>query len=1081
MGLAKRYILLILCTLLSFSLRAQQGAMSTLELLPTDDGSYLLTFRLGDVTIRPTTDGYASLLVDGLANLAPRKGLPALPQASLLLALPTGSNIMVDNLRSEHRTLHLADSISSPLAPYAGASVKDDLPPTTEADKEVYESLDWYRAGTEVEVENLGVMGDRQLFRLTAHPVAYLPSDNILILSTSISATITTTHYPLPSVNTAHPERYLIVSRPQFRDGLQPFVRWKRQQGYDVVECYSPTRACSDVKDLIHSYFDSQRPNEWPRYVLLVGDAGQLQAFPGTEQPDGLSSHPTDLYYAEHTGDYLPDALLGRWPVNDTAQLGAVVRKTLRYEQCHDLDTALLQRVLLVAGSENQNPAPVTTNGQVNYLGREIKTVHPDLDTTCYRNPASNGQRGAILQDIGRGAALLNYTAHCTNAGWSLPNVSFTSIDTLDASQPMVYVNNCCKSNDFSGTCFGEQLLCKPLSGAVGVIGATNSTLWNEDYYWAVGPKYPFSINPAYDATRPGAFDRWIGRSGGVQTLGELLAAGNLAVAAFGSPYDHFYWEIYCLLGDPTLCPWLGTPRQAMLQWSGEPSDGASHLSFIATPGATITALQGDTLVGLGIADDAGNVSIDLFRCLIPGPLVVTVSGAGLCPHVDTLTVQSVTDRGAALRAVSVTSNSIACCVENIGTLPLHHLRVTLDQPEVDSSTDALITGQPAVIDTLLPSQSHSVTLPVQMIATGQQPEWRAQLSVRDSNEDLLCYLTLRHTMDISYPTASFRLMEADNSETYGLKPQHAYLLETSVEGSTDNIDLTVTALPTGDTLSSLHSQSSILRPQFTTPDTLTHLHLQASLTLGNHHTAYDYYMIGGHRMDCFEEGVGSYPWQDGGTKPWTVDSSTSHSGHFCLRSGAIDYRQTSDLVIEVLMPQADSISFWIRTSTEPRYDKLMFSVDDVQRGTDLWGEMPWTRYAYLLSAGHHTLRWRYVKDESDSRGSDCVWIDDVTLPLALWDSDYGWFGDPTSLGIDDCSLSTTTAMLYPNPTTGIVTLEGSGTLHIFDLYGREVYSLPTIHHPLSTLHLDFLPDGLYILQLSDDSRHTTLKLIIQH
>ena len=42
---------------------------------------------------------------------------------------------------------------------------------------------------------------------------------------------------------------------------------------------------------------------------------------------------------------------------------------------------------------------------------------------------------------------------------------------------------------------------------------------------------------------------------------------------------------------------------------------------------------------------------------------------------------------------------------------------------------------------------------------------------------------------------------------------------------------------------------------------------------------------------------------------------------------------------------------------------------------------MAWTRAAFLVPAGSHTLRFTYAKDYSVSRGSDCAWIDNVTLP----------------------------------------------------------------------------------------------------
>ena len=172
-----------------------------------------------------------------------------------------------------------------------------------------------------------------------------------------------------------------IVSRPQFCQGLQPFVQWKRQEGFDVVELYADTNSCTLVKEMMNNRWPATS-GRWPEYTLLVGDHEQLEAYIGSISMDD-EAHFTDLYYANFTGDYMPETMLGRWPVNDTAELRIVVEKTLRYEQFREMDTLQLKRVLLVAGREYGNPAPTTTNGQVNYLKREVTLAHPDMDTLC--------------------------------------------------------------------------------------------------------------------------------------------------------------------------------------------------------------------------------------------------------------------------------------------------------------------------------------------------------------------------------------------------------------------------------------------------------------------------------------------------------------------------------------------------------------------------------------------------------------------------------------------------------------------------------------------------------------------------
>lgn len=438
----------------------------------------------------------------------------------------------------------------------------------------------------------------------------------------------------------AEREVFLIVSRPQFQEGLQEFVQWKRQEGFNVVEIYVDTNSRSLVKAEMGNRWPVAS-GLWPSYTLLVGDHGQLEAFPGCMAFNG-ESHFTDLPYADFTGDYLPETMLGRWPVNDTAELRTVVEKTLRYERFFQMDTAQLRRVLLVAGREYGNPAPTTTNGQVNYLKREVKLGHPEIDTLCWYNPASDTQGAAIAAAIGQGACLLNYTGHCTFDGWSHPMMTAEMIGAAETTQPMVYVNNGCQSNAFTGTGFGELLLRMPVGGAVGVIGATNTTLWAEDYYWAVGPKDTLSLEPEYDSAAPGAFDGLVRRPRTTATLGELLRDGNRAVAASGSSYTRYYWDIYCLLGDPSLKPWMGVPQESYLTVDSV-AVGQNEVTVGGTPGTRVTVVQGDELLGVADFDDSGRTVIELTRAIDTLPLIITATGLDRIPSVVTIDMDTST------------------------------------------------------------------------------------------------------------------------------------------------------------------------------------------------------------------------------------------------------------------------------------------------------------------------------------------------------------------------------------------------------------------------------------------------------
>lgn len=60
-------------------------------------------------------------------------------------------------------------------------------------------------------------------------------------------------------------------------------------------------------------------------------------------------------------------------------------------------------------------------------------------------------------------------------------------------------------------------------------------------------------------------------------------------------------------------------------------------------------------------------------------------------------------------------------------------------------------------------------------------------------------------------------------------------------------------------------------------------------------------------------------------------------------------------------------------------YDYLRFYIDCTEQ--DKWsGSQDWAQQTYTITAGEHTFKWSYTKDSSVSSGSDCGWIDLITL-----------------------------------------------------------------------------------------------------
>ncbi len=114
---------------------------------------------------------------------------------------------------------------------------------------------------------------------------------------------------------------------------------------------------------------------------------------------------------------------------------------------------------------------------------------------------------------------------------------------------------------------------------------------------------------------------------------------------------------------------------------------------------------------------------------------------------------------------------------------------------------------------------------------------------------------------------------------------------------------------------------------------------------------------------------------------PWTVVENT-HSGAYCAKSGNGFTSTNSDLSLTMTLTNAATVSFWAKVSSEVGYDYGRFLIDDAQKMQVSGTSNDWTYYSYELSAGTHTLVWRFYKDsvDYDETGDDCFYVDNIVI-----------------------------------------------------------------------------------------------------
>ena len=178
-----------------------------------------------------------------------------------------------------------------------------------------------------------------------------------------------------------------------------------------------------------------------------------------------------------------------------------------------------------------------------------------------------------------------------------------------------------------------------------------------------------------------------------------------------------------------------------------------------------------------------------------------------------------------------------------------------------------------------------------------------------------------------------------------------------------------------------------------------------------------------------------------GATAGWSVDATQGSEGSCSLRSDAIGNSAGSGLYTKAQIEftgtfLAGNITFSRKTSSEAGWDCLRFLLDGVQQviggscgftgGLGASGEDPWTAVSIPVTAGPHTIRWSFERDEIEGGGSNAAWIDNVVLPLAASTTALASSANPSAVSAN-VTFTATVSGAAGTP-TGTVLFKSDGT-----------------------------------------------------
>lgn len=597
-------------------------------------------------------------------------GKPQLPNIRKTIQLPIDgqANVIINSFDVVEISLSeygITQKIMPSQPSYSKSSDPEDI---VFKYNQAYYQLNQYNNTPLAEIEEIGISRGVKLGNLVINPIQYNPVSNTLKIYTNIDVKIQFSQHDIYTtralqqkfyspafeygVNSSemlplginketlskYPIKYVIVSDPNFEAALQPFIEWKTQKGFYVIEAYtnnpSVGTTTTSIKNYLQNLYTSGTPSDpAPTYVLFVGDIAQIPAYSGT-----TGSHVSDLYYVTFDGssDNIPDMYYGRFSATNLAQLQPQIDKTLQYEKYLMPNPSYLDTAVLVAGVD-ASWSPTHANGQINYMANYyFNAGNGFAHVYKYLYPETNNSSTDVLirTNIGKGVGFADYTAHCNWDGWGDPSFTNSHIPAMNNKDKYgLLVGNCCLSNKFDESeCFGEALLRVADKGAVGYLGGSNNTYWDEDYYWSVGLRTSItSANATFDPNNLGMFDKWFHTQGIPETEwyianGQLAYAGNLAVEASNSSRKKYYWEVYHLMGDPSVMTYQSVPSVLSVDYIDTQNVGLTSLTVSTEPGAYVAISLNGTLLNAKLANSSGIAEMTFAAIVAPDTADIVVT-----------------------------------------------------------------------------------------------------------------------------------------------------------------------------------------------------------------------------------------------------------------------------------------------------------------------------------------------------------------------------------------------------------------------------------------------------------------------
>ncbi|MEO0185400.1 MAG: C25 family cysteine peptidase [candidate division WOR-3 bacterium] len=405
------------------------------------------------------------------------------------------------------------------------------------------------------EIKNDGYWRDQRVLEILIYPVQFNPQKKLMYFYTGIDLKIEYTGRKSPNTNGLgpfedigrellldypgidrepgpHPEPkvhyytdllnpenvadYIIVTHDQFLINettsrwIHDFARWRvdhnrfdvgivKVQDIYVQFPQSALDSAAQLKDFLnyayHNWQSHSNPDNHFAYCLFIGDWDYVPAkLSYYQMAEYLWLEADERYFADIDGQsYLPEIMLGRWPVKPTQQLVTIAQKTLNYEKYPDTGD-WRRRVHLICGGTSGPDFGI--DPLFERFITEAKSFPADIayDTQTTRwseyYPNADDYKNAIQYWQNAGEIITYYVNHGAPDGWYRHYDSLWINQLQNGTSLPFVISGACLTAMFQWdrprstydpnypphTCFAEHFLFKTNGGAIGFFGAHKFT-----------------------------------------------------------------------------------------------------------------------------------------------------------------------------------------------------------------------------------------------------------------------------------------------------------------------------------------------------------------------------------------------------------------------------------------------------------------------------------------------------------------------------------------------------------------------------------------------------------------------------